>query len=140
MLKNKLELVEEQNMELKKEGLDFKTTILTAQKFADNLRQTSEEEAERMMQEARDDVEKFRNDAHVELARLPKEIDDLKQKKKEVREELRVTLQSYLSALDAFSNEDSEKDDDLSDLFQSIQIPDEESVDPDDIDNIEMNL
>jgi len=140
MLKNKLELVEEQNKELKKEGLDFKTTILTAQKFADNLRQTSEEEAEKMMQGARDDVEKFRNDAHKELARLPKEIDELKQKKEEVREELRVTLQSYLSALDAFSNEDSEKDDDLSDLFQSIQIPDGENVDPDDIDNIEMNL
>ncbi len=140
MLKNKLELVEEQNKELKKEGLDFKTTILTAQKFADNLRQTSEEEAEKLMQEALDDVEKFRNDAHVELARLPKEIDALKQKKEEVREELRVTLQSYLSALDAFSNEDSEKDDDLSDLFQSIRIPDGESVDSDDIDNIKMDL
>ncbi len=140
MLKNKLELVEEQNMELKKEGLDFKTTILAAQKFADNLRQTSEDDAEKMMQEACDDVEKFRNDAHAELARLPKEIDELKQKKIEVREELRVTLESYLTALDAFSNEDSEKDDDLSDLFQSIQIPDGESVDPDDIDNIEMNL
>ena len=140
MLKNKLELVEEQNQELKKEGLDFKTTILTAQKFADNLRQTSEEEAEKMMQEARDDVEKFRNDAHAELARLPKEIDELKQKKMEVREELRVTLQSYLTALDAFSSEDSEKDDDLSDLFQSIQIPDGKNVDSDDIDNIKMDL
>jgi DivIVA domain-containing protein len=140
-LRAKIVLLEEQNHELKQQGLDFKTTILAAQKFADNLRQTSELEAHQMMDQARADVEKFRNEANVELARLPKEIEALSQKKIKVRDELRAMLHSYLEALDDFSPADAPaKEDDLSDLFESIRIPDGESVDPDDIENINMDL
>jgi len=140
-LRNKLEFLEEQNKELKQQGLDFKTTILAAQKFADNLRQTSEQEAQQMMTQAQAEVEKFRNEAHAELSRLPKEIEALHQKKMKVREELKTILHSYLEALDVFFAADSpEKDDDLSDLFESIRIPDGETVDPDDIESINMDL
>lgn len=140
-LRAKLVFLEEQNQELKQQGLDFKTTILAAQKFADNLRQTSEQEAERMMAEARAELEKFRNDAQVELTRLPKEIEALNQKKQKARDELRSILHSYLEALDDFSAGDApEKEDDLVDLFESIQIPDGEIVDPDDIESINMDL
>lgn len=140
-LRNKLEFLEEQNKELKQQGLDFKTTILAAQKFADNLRQTSEQEAQQMMAQAQAEVEKFRNEAHAELSRLPKEIEALHQKKMKVREELKTILHSYLEALDVFFAADSpEKDDDLSDLFESIRIPDGETVDPDDIESINMDL
>ncbi|MGB3209842.1 MAG: DivIVA domain-containing protein [Desulforhopalus sp.] len=140
-LRAKIELLEEQNNELKQEGVDFKTTILAAQKFADNLRQNSQEDAKKIMDEARAEIEQFRTEAEAELARLPKEIDELNQRKVKVRKELETILYTYLEALEVSPESDSEhKEDDLADLFQSIQIPDGESVDPDDIDKISMDL
>jgi DivIVA domain-containing protein len=140
-LRGRIELLEEQNRELKQEGTDFKTTILAAQKFADNLRQTSQEDARKIMAEARAEVERFRDEAEAELARLPVEIEKLNQKKIQVRKELETTLYSYLEALEEPTpSETDAKEDDLADLFQSIQIPDDENVDPDDIDKINMDL
>lgn len=140
-LRGRIEFLEEQNRELKQEGTDFKTTILAAQKFADNLRQTSQEDARKIMAEARAEVEKFRTEAEAELSRLPIEIEKLNQKKIQVRKELETTLYAYLEALEEpTSSETEEKEDDLADLFQSIQIPDDENSDPDDIDKINMDL
>lgn len=140
-LRAKIEFLEEQNRELKQQGLDFKTTILAAQKFADNLRETSEREAQQMMAQARADVEKFRNEAQAELARLPREIEALHQKKLRVRDELKSLLQSYLKALDVYFTQDSaEKEDDLSELFESIKIPDDEIAETDNIESIDMDL
>lgn len=140
-LRAKVEFLEEQNRELKQQGLDFKTTILAAQKFADSLRETSEQEAQQMMAQARADVEKFRNQAQAELARLPKEIEVLNQKKMKVRDELKSILQSYLEALDVFfASDQSEREDDLSDLFESIKIPDEDVAESGNIESIDMDL
>jgi DivIVA domain-containing protein len=143
-LRGRIELLEEQNRELKQEGMDFKTTILTAQKFADNLRKTSEEDARKIMENARAEIDKFRKEAEAELARLPLEIEELKQRKLKVRKELETTLYAYLESLETLgtplASEADEKEDDLADLFQSIQLPDSESVDPDDIDKIDMDL
>lgn len=140
-LRAKVELLEEQNRELKQQGLDFKTTILAAQKFADSLRQSSEEEASRLMEKARADVQKFRTEANAELSRLPKEIEKLNQQRIKIREELRAMLHSYLDALAIFPEEESAgKEDDLSDLFESILLPDAENSDSDDIGSINMDL
>jgi DivIVA domain-containing protein len=151
-LRGRVELLEELNRELKQEGMDFKTTILTAQKFADNLRQTSQEDADRLRQTSQEDAQKiieaahaeiakFRSEAEAELARLPKEIDELEQRKIKVRKDLESTLYTYLEALEAPLDLGADAaEDDLSDLFQSIQLPDSESVEPDDIDKINMDL
>jgi cell division initiation protein len=140
-LRGKIQLLEEQNKELKQEGLDFKSTILAAQKFADNLRQTSQEDAKKIMDDAQAEIDRFRLEAEAELARLPKEIEELNQRKLKVRRELETILYSYLEALEETpETEANGKDDDLADLFQSIQIPDGEIVDPDDIDKIRMDL
>ncbi len=140
-LRRKVEVLEDQNKELKQQGLDFKTTILAAQKFADSLRQSSEEEAQRLMEKARADVQRYRSEANAELANLPKEIEKLHQQRMKIREELRVMLQSYLEALEIFPDkETSAKEDDLSDLFQSIFLPDDENSNLDDIANINMDL
>ncbi len=139
-LRGKIELLEEQNRELKQEGVDFKTTILAAQKFADNLRQTSHEDARKIMEDACAEIEKIRTEAEAELARLPKEIEELKQKKDKVRKDLENTLYAYLESLDAFLEKKSgEQEDDLADLFQSIQIPDGETAAPEDIEKINMD-
>lgn len=140
-LSDRIEFLEEQNRELKQQGLDFKTTILAAQKFADSLRQSSEEEAQRLMDKAREDVQRFRTEANAELSRLPKEIEKLHQQRIKVREELRSMLHAYLESLELFPDQESmEKDDDLSDLFESILLPDDDNADPDDIANINMDL
>jgi DivIVA domain-containing protein len=140
-LRAKVGLLEEQNKELKQQGYDFKTTILAAQKFADNLRQSSEEEAQRMMEKAKADVQKFRTEASAELARLPKEIEKLHQQRIQVREELRAMLNSYLEGLQIFPDHElTEREDDLADLFESILLPDDDTTDPDDISNISMDL
>jgi len=137
----RIQLLEEQNSELKQQGLDFKTTILAAQKFADTLRQNSEEDARRLMEKARADVERFRSEASAELARLPQEIEKLHQERLRVREELKSMLHSYLDALEVFpDNAASGKEDDLSDLFESILLPDEEGDEGDDLNTIKMDL
>ena len=76
------------------------------------------------------------------LRRLPEEIKELTRRKQQVREDLRVTLQKYLETLDVFEGSyQVDKEDDLSDLFQSIQIPgDGEDSDREDIDKINMDL
>ena len=134
-LRGKIELLEEKNKELKQEGLDFKTTILAAQKFADSLRQSSQEDARKIMDDARAEIGKFRKEAEAELARLPKEIEALKQIKIKVRKDLEKTLYAYLEGLEDKPEGDSTGDDsDISDLYQSIQLPDDAKVDPKDSD------
>jgi len=148
-----LELVEEENRELKKDGVDFKTTIIAAQKFSDNMRQVSEEDAKKLMDDARADVEKYRNEMSAELADLPKKIEELKQRKLQVRDELKNLLNSYLEAIDVFSQSDFEsdsgsdddpakdgKEDDFSELFQSVKVIDGDDIGSDDLDKIGMGI
>jgi DivIVA domain-containing protein len=140
-LRARLQLLEEQNSELKQQGLDFKTTILAAQKFADTLRHNSEEDARQLMEKAREDVQRFRTEANAELARLPKEIEKLHQERLRVRDELKAMLHSYLEALEIFPDkEPATKEDDLSDLFESILLPDEDTPEGDDIARLNMDL
>lgn len=126
-LRARVAVVEERNSEFKKEGVDFKTTIIAAQKFSDNLKESSETEAAQLMENARLEVELFKAESEAELAHLPREIEELKGKKGKVKEELKNTLLAYLSALDAFPDEVAgSRGDDLSDLFESIEIPETE--------------
>jgi len=143
-LRGRIEILEEKNRELKEEGMDFKSTILAAQKFADNLRQTSQEDARKMMEDAQAEVEKFRTESEAELAHLPKQIEELNQRKIKVRKELETILYTYLEALEAqpetVEAEQGEKVDDLADLFQTIQIPEDEGGEKEDIDKINIDL
>jgi DivIVA domain-containing protein len=139
-LRARLQLLEEQNSELKQQGLDFKTTILAAQKFADALRHNSEEEARQLMEKAREDVQRFRTEASAELARLPKEIENLHQERLRVRDELKAMLHSYLEALEIFPDKEAAiKEDELSDLYESILLPDEDTPEGDDIARLNMD-
>jgi DivIVA domain-containing protein len=140
-LLHQLQMVEQQNTELKKGEMDFKSTIVAAQKFSDDLRKRTEEEARNMMVRAKQDVENFRRKAQEELAHLPLEIENLHKKRVEIREDLRRQLHGYLNSLDTFSeSQDSDQDRDLMELFQSIQIPDVDSLEADDLDQVNLKL
>ncbi len=140
-LQHQLQLLEEQTRELKKGEADFKTTIVAAQKFSDDLKMRSEKEARELMEQAREDVETFRRKAHEELARLPLEIERLQKKRMEVRDELRMVLNSYLHDLDIFSDsEEAGKDEDLNELFQSIYIPENGEIAAEDLEKLNLKL
>ena len=129
-LQNKLEQVEKRKRELEEEELDFKTTILAAQKFSENLKENSEKEAQSMIEQAKLEVEKIRNEAREELIQLPKKIEELQQRKTQVHNELKAVLHKYMEGLEAPPGTDADTSGE--DLFQRILIPDGESVDLDD--------
>lgn len=140
-LRHQVQLLTEQNRELKKGEVDFKSTIVAAQKFSEDLKKRSEQEARQMMEGAKTDVESFRRQAHEELARLPLEIEKLHKKRAEARDELKVVLHSYLQNLDIFSEvEEAGREDDLSELFQAIQISEDGMIDPVDLGKINLKL
>jgi len=140
-LRHRFELLDQQYQELKKGEVDFKTTIVAAQKFSEDLRKRVEEETREMMEKARQDVELFRRKAHEELAHLPIEIERLQNRRVEVREELKSQLNNYLQQIDAFSDRrDTEPEGDLMELFQTIQLPDVGAMDPDEPENINLKL
>jgi DivIVA domain-containing protein len=140
-LRQQLQQLEEQTRELKKGEADFKSTIVAAQKFSEDLKMRSEKEARELLEQAREDVETFRRKAHEELARLPLEIERLQKKRIEARDELRMVLNSYLHDLDIFPEvEAAEKEDDLNELFQSIYIPESEEIAAEDLEKLNLKL
>jgi len=140
-LRHQLKILEEQNRELKNGEFDFKATIVAAQNFSDDLKKRSEKEARELMERAIADAENYRRQAHEELALLPIEIEKLYKKRAEVREELKMVLGSYLQDLNIFTKvQEAEREDDLAELFQSIQLPEDDLLDPVDLENINLKL
>ncbi len=148
-LKSKIEILKEQNDELKKDEVDFKSTLASAQRFAEELKEKSKTEAEEMIAGAHAEIEKIRSDAREELERLPREIDILQKKKGEVRADLKATLEGYLETIDVFCPEggtpqdlqvtpeviagDNDSNDDVSELYQKIELAEDGSLSPDDV-------
>jgi DivIVA domain-containing protein len=139
-LKNKIEVLREQNRDLKKEEVDFKSTLTIAQRFAEDLREKSKAKAEEMIKNAENEIARIRNEAQAELTRLPKEIQILENKKHEVKAELKAILENHLESIDVFYPEGhqttdkrrglSDQEDDL--LFQKIEINEDGLMRPED--------
>lgn len=163
-LRNKITLIEEQNRETKKEEVDFKRTIVGAQRFADDLMEktrveaealvrqseeqaqdmlrSSEEKSDRALQAARDEIERLRRDAYEELSRLPEEIERLNHQRKQVHDELRSILTRHLEELEAFSVIDGDVAHyEYDGLFQKINFPETEPEEQvDELDKISMEV
>lgn len=138
---NKLQLLEEQNDELKKEEIEFKSTLGAAQKFSREVKEQSEAEAKSLMEKAEKDVKNFRQAASEELARIPREIEELYHERTRVRDDIKEILQTYLRALDSFVVvEENEKGDEINELFQKISISEDGVISADDLDKIDMDL
>lgn len=137
-LRGQVALLEGQIVELKKEEVDFKTALVAAQRFADDVRKRAQEEADQIMAQALDEVDTFRRESEKELARLPVEIDKLKLQKVKVRDDLKAVLTSYLEQLDIGYDGTPADDDDLSELFQSIPLSDETAMEPAELEGFEL--
>ena len=146
-LKSKIDILQEQNNELKKEEVDFKSTLATAQRFAEDLKEKSRIEAEEMIEEAKAEIERIRNDAEEELARLPREIEALEKKKATARAEVKTLLENYLETIDVFFPDDEETDeseavpDDGGDeLFQKIVLDDDGNTISDGVPDVDASM
>jgi DivIVA domain-containing protein len=135
-LRHKITLVEDQQRDAKKDEIDFKATLAAAQQFCDSMKQKSEEQAAQLLEAAKAEIAQLRQAAHAELSRLPAEIEVLYQKREEVRKAVRATLESYLQNIDVLSaGEDvSNPVQGCDDLFQKIQILEDGSLAPGDLD------
>lgn len=125
-LRAQVDMLDNQIAELKQEELDFKATLVAAQQFAQDVKNKAQEEADRILADAHQEVEDFRIKAEAELAELPVEIKKLQERKVQVHEDLRAVLHTYLEQLDVVHAMGSDEDEDLSDLFQSIRLNDDE--------------
>ncbi len=123
ILHNKIEILQEQNSELKKDEVDFKSTLFAAQQFAENIKETSRMEADEMISAANAEIIEIRENAREELERLPREIDALKKKKGKVKADLKSTLLGYLEKIETYYPDDGGTAAEESDeLFQKIEI------------------
>jgi len=125
--------------EQQKAEIDFKDTLLAGQKFSREMKKKSEEEAGQILEQARAEAEKLRQETFEELVRYPKEIERLKIKRDQVREDLRTVLTLCLENLDIFNTLEVDEED-YSDLFQSVVVADDGTVNNEDLAKLDMEL
>ncbi len=144
ILSSKVVVLQEQNEELKKEEVDFKSTLAAAQRFAEDLKEKSRVEAEEMVAAAHGEINKIRDDAQADLERLPREIEELKNKRGKVKQELKGILETYLETLDVFYPEEkkeaSTEPEYDTELFQKVEIGEDGSLSPEDLEKVEAGL
>ena len=138
-LKEKLATLEKQWDEQKQDEIEFKETLIACQKFSKELMKKSEEEATQIVGKAREEALRLQQETLQELARYPKEIERLKIKRDHVREDLRTVLTLCLENLEIFNTLDEEEED-FSDLFQSVTVSDDGTVNSEELARLDMEL
>lgn len=145
------EQVESLNQEMsdyQSKGKAFQHAILSAQQIADDLMDKSKAEAEKLIEDARGEASEIKETAAAEVASLEAEVDRLQSLRDKSRTELQNMLHSYLDMLEApipsyektvesvpepepepepmaeTATEEPVIEDDLSDLYQKIDLPD----------------
>lgn len=98
-LRAKVLFLEEQLAELKKEGLDFKSTILVAQQFAEELKEKASVEAKSLVDEAKDEAALLHQETETQRQHVQGELTRLGHLHEEVREDLSTKLHLVLDSL-----------------------------------------
>jgi cell division initiation protein len=90
----------------------LKTTLITAQKLADEIKAHAEHEAQRIMREAEGRTELLLDNAQARLDAVQREIDSLKLKRKDVETSIEATIQTLRHTLDFVHEQDTRERDD----------------------------
>jgi cell division initiation protein len=85
----------------------LQTTLMTAQKVADDTRANAEEEARRIVREAQSRSEMLLEKTQARLEDVQREIDGLKLKRREVETSLESTIQTLKNTLDYVREQDA---------------------------------
>lgn len=138
----KKELSDELN-KLKMDMKDFESrektfhhAILSTQKIADEIEAKSRREAEERLAQAEEEVQRLQEGANAEIVALERQLDELKDARKNIQGELKVYLMSCLDALgrddvslpslgqSVMKGEEPAEaaDDDLEDLYEKIEL------------------
>jgi len=90
----------------------LKTTLITAQKLADEIKANAEHEAQRLLREAEGRTELLLDNAQARLDAVQREIDSLKLKRKDVETSIEATIQTLRHTLDFVHEQDTRERDD----------------------------
>jgi len=88
----------------------LRDALVTAQGISDELRRTSEREAQVRVGEAEVRAEKILGAAHRQAARLSQDVRELRTLRHRMAGSVRATIETHLALLDGFSGEDGEDD------------------------------
>jgi len=135
---NKLDDLEKQNELLRSEEIDFKSTLVAAQKFTNDLKQKSETESREIIEKAKAEAERLRQETFAELASYPAEIERLKERRNKVRDDLEAVLNLCLENLDIFKEDENEEN--YGELFQKIKFNKNGLIDTDELDTLNMDF
>jgi cell division initiation protein len=84
----------------------LKTTLITAQKLADDIKAHAEHEAQRILREAEGRSELLLDKTQSRLEEIQREIDGLRQKRKEVETSIQATIETLRHTIDFVHEQD----------------------------------
>jgi cell division initiation protein len=84
----------------------LKTTLITAQKLADDIKAHAEHEAQRILREAEGRTELLLDAAQARLDALQREIDGLRMKRRDVEASVEATIQALRHTLEFVREQD----------------------------------
>ena len=84
----------------------LKTTLMTAQKLADDIKTNAEEEAKRIIREAQNRSDLLLEKTQARLEDIQREIDGLKLKRKDVEVTIEATIQTLHNTLEFVREQD----------------------------------
>jgi len=90
----------------------LKTTLMTAQKIADDMRENAQQEAARLVREAEGRVELMVQKAQARTEDIEREIDGLRIKRREAESNLEGTIAALHNTLDFIREQDRRERDD----------------------------
>lgn len=140
-LEEKIEKLEMEISDFHSQEKTFHSAIMSAQKITDEMQRKSREEADELLSNTREEIRRLKDQAEEERNVLRQEIEDLKGSKEKIKEELRTYLQAYIDRLDEdvplrdeaplsllqTDMQDKKEEDDLTDLYEKIDLPDDMS-------------
>ncbi len=104
-LQRRISTLETENRNFRDEEASVKKALAAAQTFAENSKENAEKEAARILEEARESAGKLQLELAARADSLPREIEELIQRKEQARRDVRSVLERYLAALDDESAE-----------------------------------
>lgn len=99
-LKERIEKLEMQINEFHSQEKTFQYAIISAQKITDEMQEKSRQEAKERLAAVQDEIDSKREQSRAEIEAISAEIDQLKNSKDKIKDELRIYLQTYLDRLD----------------------------------------
>jgi len=98
-LQERLEAAEREVRDHQSQEKSALSAIVSAQSVAQEMKEKSRREAQELLAKTREEVQELEEKARREIAELEQEVERLKGIKGEVREEMRLLLESYLDRL-----------------------------------------